>query len=98
MSIENPEQYLVPERLDEPYRFMIFTVEESVAVFAPILIGYTFDLWMQGLVLGLFLFWGLRKARNGDADALNFVKYWVFPDYAAGLRYTPSSSLRTFYS
>lgn len=98
MSVENPEQYLVPERLDEPYRFMIFTMEEAVSVFAPMLIGYTFDFWMQGLFLGCLLFMGLRKLRNTHADYLNYCKYWVFPDYAAGLRFTPSSSIRTFYS
>ncbi|MCG9658653.1 type IV conjugative transfer system protein TraL [Vibrio mediterranei] len=98
MSVENPEQYLVPERLDEPYRFMIFTPEEAVAVFAPALIGYTFDLWMQGLGLGVLLFLGLRKLRGGNEDFLNYCKYWVFPDYASGLKYTPSSTIRTFYS
>lgn len=98
MSIENPEQYLVPERLDEPYRFMIFTIEEAVSFFAPILLGYTFDLAWQGVCAGVFLFWSIRKLRSGDADALNYAKYWIFPDYAAGLRRTPSSSIRTFYS
>jgi conjugal transfer pilus assembly protein TraL len=98
MAIENPEQYLVPERLDEPYRFMIFTVEEGVSVFSPIMIGYTFDMWIQGMFLGGLLFWGLRKVRNGDADFLTYSKYWLFPDYAAGLRYTPSSCIRSFYS
>lgn len=98
MSVENIEQYLVPERLDEPYRFMIFTSEEAVAVFAPMLIGYTFDFWIQGLFVGLLLFYMLKKLRSTHADFLNFCKYWLFPDYAAGLKYTPSSSIRSFYS
>lgn len=98
MSVENPEQYLIPERLDEPYRFMIFTTEESVAMFAPVLIGYSFDFWIQGLFLGFVLFLGLRKLRNGDADFLAFCKYWLFPSTVTGLKYTPSSTIRTFYS
>ncbi|MBV7300266.1 type IV conjugative transfer system protein TraL [Enterovibrio paralichthyis] len=98
MSVENPEQYLVPERLDEPYRFMIFTVEEAVMVFAPTMIGYTFDLWLQGLFLGLCLFFGLRKIRQGNDDYLIYSKYWIFPNVTSGMRYTPRSYLRTFYS
>lgn len=98
MSVEDPSRYMVPAHLDEPYRFMIFTVEEAVMFFAPSLVGYTFDMFSQGLILGAALYLFLRKVRGGDEDYFLFLKYWIFPESATGFRYTPPSYIRTWYS
>ncbi|MDX7800276.1 type IV conjugative transfer system protein TraL [Aeromonas caviae] len=92
------EMYLVPERLDDPFKILIFTTQELGLLLAPILVGWNAGQFILGIAVGFMFYLVFRKAQKGDPDFLSHVKYWIFPKFVSGLRYLPDSAIRLYYS
>ena len=71
----------VPQYLDEPFRLILWTVDELFILFIPVLLGLFFwnsPLW--GLTIGslLLLFIKKLKAEQGHFFIYGFI-YWYLP-------------------
>jgi conjugal transfer pilus assembly protein TraL len=85
----------IPQYLDEPERFFIFTPDELVIVVVPLLLGTVLANFVVGLVIGLALFFALRKLKQGGGlHRLLWVGYWFLPTDVLRLKATPASHLR----
>ncbi len=96
--MENIEKYLVPERLDDPFKILIFTTQELGLVLSPILIGWNADQFVAGLFFGILFFLAFRKMQKGDPNFLIHSKYWIFPSFVFKARFLPDAAIRVFYS
>ena len=95
--MENPQKYKTPQFLNEPYRLIIFTLDE---VFVAVLTMYIFGA-VCGFILGamaltsVLLF--LMKRMKGNEGAYFYLRifYWFF-SVSPKLRATPPSWIRAF--
>lgn len=85
----------IPQYLDEPERFFIFTPDELLTLVVPlalvtVLVNFAVALAVAGA--GLF---ALRKLKQGGGlHRLLWVLYWHAPADVLGLKGSPSSHLR----
>ena len=85
----------IPQFLDEPERFLIFTPDELVAVVAPLALCTVFINFAIGLVMAVAAFAGLRKLkRGGGLHRLLWRLYWHLPADVLRLRASPPTHLR----
>ena len=85
----------IPQYLDEPERFFIFTPDELISVVAPLAIGTVVFNFAIGLVVALAVFLGLRKAKQGGGlHRLLWLAYWRLPGHLLRLKGSPPSHLR----
>lgn len=90
-------QFWIPQYLDEPERFLFFTMDEALVLFAPVGFGIFANHFMLGLVLGIAGLFGYRKLKGTHGKSvMHFAKYWYFPASMSSLRCTPPSFIR-FY-
>ena len=90
-------RHTIPRRLDDPERWMFWTVDEAAALMGPALLGLAANHFVPGLIAGvggwLLL---LRVKRGGGANIARYALYWFLPDFALRLKGTPASHLRRF--
>lgn len=95
--MEDPKKYKTPQFLNEPYRLIIFTIDEViVAVLTMYVIGGVCGFIVSSLFLtGLFLF--LMKRMKGNEGHYFYIHlfYWYF-SLSPKLRSTPPSWVRDF--
>lgn len=85
----------IPQYLDEPERFLIFTPDELVAVVAPLALCTVLLNFAVGLVCALAAFFGLRKLKQGGGlHRLLWTLYWHAPTDVLRLKGSPPSHLR----
>lgn len=85
----------IPQYLDEPERFLVFTPDELIGVVVPLAIGTIVANFAYGLVGGLLVFFGLRKLKQGGGlNRLLWIGYWHLPADVTRLKATPPSHLR----
>ena len=90
-------KHAVPARLDDPERWLFWTLDEAAALLAPALLGLAANAFVTGLVAGLGGWAALRRAkRGGGADTALCALYWFLPGFALGLKAAPPSHLRRF--
>jgi len=83
------------QHLDEPERYFIFTVDELVAVVAPLAVLTLVMNFVVGLVAGAGAFWLLRRLKKGGSlSRLVWAAYWLLPSQTFGLKRTPPSDQR----
>lgn len=90
------EAYMIPRRLDEPERWMFWTVDEALIMLAPSVFGMMAGFLAIGAGIGLAGFLALRRAKgNGQANLGLYALYWFFPNIF-GFKATPSSCVRRY--
>jgi len=95
--MSDADKYVIPSRLDDPERWLFWTLDEAAVLLGPAVLGLAANAFVTGLVAGLGAWALLRRAkRGGGADAAVSALYWFLPDFASGFRGVPPSHLRRF--
>jgi len=95
--MSDADKYVIPSRLDDPERWLFWTLDEAAVLLGPAVLGLAANAFVTGLVAGLGAWALLRRAkRGGGADVAVSVLYWFLPDFASGFRGAPPSHLRRF--
>ncbi len=90
-------KHAIPSRLDDPERWLFWTLDEAAALLGPALLGLAANAFLTGLLTGLAGWALLRRAkRGGGADVAICALYWFLPGFALGFRGAPASHLRRF--
>ena len=89
--------HAIPRRLDDPERWLFWTLDEAAALMGPAVLGLAANAFVTGLVAGLAGWWLLRRVkRGGGTNIAQYALYWFLPDFVLGLRATPPSHVRRF--
>ena len=90
-------RHAVPRRLDDPERWLFWTLDEAAALLGPAVLGLAANAFVTGLVTGLGAWWLLRRVkRGGGANIALYALYWFLPDFVLRLKATPPSHVRRF--
>ena len=90
-------RHAIPRRLDDPERWLFWTVDEAAVLLGPGLLGLAANAFVTGLVVGVGGWLLLRRIkRGGGAHVVHFALYWFLPDFALRLRATPPSHVRRY--
>ena len=90
-------RHAIPRRLDDPERWLFWTVDEAAVLMGPTLLGLAANQFVTGLVAGIGGWLALRRVkRGGGANIARYALYWFLPDFALRLKATPPSHLRRF--
>ena len=90
-------RHAIPRRLDDPERWLFWTMDEAAALMGPAVLGLAANAFVAGLVAGVGGWLLLRRIkRGGGANIAYYALYWFLPDFALQLRATPPSHLRRF--
>ena len=85
----------IPQHLDEPERYFIFTPDELIVVVVPLIVLTLVCNFVIGLVAAAICFWALRRLkRGGNLNRLLWNAYWLLPSSTFGLKKTPPSHER----
>ena len=85
----------IPQHLDEPERYFIFTPDELIVVVGPLVVLTIVTNFLIGLLVGAGAFWTLRRLkRGGSLNGLLRAAYWLLPSTTFGLKRTPPSDER----
>ena len=88
-------RHAIPRRLDDPERWLFWTLDEAAALLGPAVLGLAANRFVTGLVLGVCAWLALRRAkRGGGANIALHALYWFLPDFVLRLRAAPASHLR----
>jgi len=90
------EAFIIPRRLDEPERWMFWTVDEALTMLVPIVTGMMTSFLLIGTAVGISGFLLLRRLKgNGQANLGLYAIYWFFPNVFR-FKATPPSAIRRF--
>ena len=91
------ERHAIPRRLDDPERWLFWTVDEAAVLLGPALLGLAANAFVTGIVIG-FGGWQLlrRVKRGGGTNIALYALYWFMPDFVLLLKGTPPSHIRTW--
>ena len=85
----------IPQHLNEPERYFIFTPDELVVVVAPLIVLTLAANFLIGLMAGGAAFWALRRIKKGgNLNRVLWAAYWLLPSKTFGLKATPASDAR----
>ena len=85
----------VPRRLDDPERWLFWTLDEAAALLGPAVLGLAANRFVMGLVAGVAAWMLLRRVkRGGGANIALYALYWFLPGFVLGLKATPPSHVR----
>ncbi len=85
----------IPQNLNEPERYFIFTMDELIVCIGPMLVLMLAVNFVVGLLAGLGCFMALRKIKKGGSIyRLLWSLYWIFPTEIFTLKQTPRSDER----
>ena len=90
-------RYEIPGRLDDPERWLFWTVDEAAVLLGPALLGLAANAFVTGIVVG-FGSWQLlrRIKRGGGTNIALYAMYWFLPDFFLRLKGTPPSHIRRY--
>ncbi len=90
-------RHTIPRRLDDPERWLFWTVDEAAALMGPALLGLAANQFVPGLIAGLSGWMLLRRIkRGGGANIAQYALYWFLPDFVLRLKRTPPSHVRRY--
>lgn len=85
----------IPQYLDEPERYFIFTPDELGVVILPLGVLTVMANFLVGLVAAVVAFTIFRKFKKGQGlHRLLLMAYWVLPSDILKFKATPPSHLR----
>ena len=95
--MNDTERFAVPGRLDDPERWLFWTLDEAAVLLGPAVLGLAANAFTAGLVIGVGGWLALRRVkRGGSANLALHAIYWFLPGFVLRLRGTPESHLRRF--
>ena len=90
-------RHAIPRRLDDPERWLFWTLDEAAALLGPAVLGLAANRFVAGLVAGVAAWLLLRRVkRGGGANIAVYALYWFLPGFVLRLRGTPPSHVRRF--
>ena len=91
-------RHTIPRRLDDPERWLFWTVDEAAALMGPALLGLAANQFVPGLIAGVGGWLLLRRVkRGGGANIARYALYWFLPDFVLRLKGTPPSHVRRYF-
>lgn len=96
MSVDY-DQHIILHHLDDPLRFLHWTLDEAASITGPIFFGFGVDSPTYGLIAAGLCYWSLKtlKKRCG-LESLKHAVYWYLPKNQTKLPHTPPSYIREF--
>ena len=89
--------HAIPRRLDDPERWLFWTLDEAAVLMGPALLGLAANHFVPGLAAGVGGWLVLRRVkRGGGANIARQALYWYLPDFVLGLKATPASHIRRY--
>ena len=89
--------WAIPRRLDDPERWLFWTLDEAAALLGPAVLGLAANAFVTGLVAGVCAWLALRRVkRGGGANIALYTLYWFLPGFVLRLKGTPASHIRRF--
>ena len=90
------EAYMIPRHLDEPERWMFWTIDEALVMMGPAATGLMTGFLLYGTIIGVCGFLVMRRLKgNGQANIGLFALYWFLPN-VFNFKATPHSDVRRF--
>lgn len=75
------QSHILLNHLDKPSRFLFFTLDEFIALAAPIFTGMVAQWALLGLITGVGLYWLLRVFKKQfPGGNLRKIFYWYLPN------------------
>ncbi len=72
-------KYYIPKYLDEPFRLIIFTVDEFLVTFVPLVLVCVFVNEVIGIASGVIAYWAYIKYKRREASAyMKRIVYWMY--------------------
>jgi conjugal transfer pilus assembly protein TraL len=91
------DDFYIPQYLDEPDRFLFFTMDEAIALIGPMFVCWMLNFILTGLVLGPAFLMLLRKLKGSEqSNIARYAMYWYLPAEVSRLEATPPSHVRQF--
>ena len=91
------ERYAIPARLDDPERWLFWTLDEAAVLMGPAMLGLAANAFVMGLAVGAGGYLALRRIkRGGRAGLLMHAAYWFLPGTVLRLQGAPPSHRRRF--
>ena len=91
------ERFAIPSRLDDPERWLFWTMDEAAVLMGPAMLGLAANAFVTGLGIGVGGWLVLRRVkRGGRTGLLMHAAYWFLPGAALRLQGAPASHLRRF--
>lgn len=95
--MENPQKYKTPQFLNEPYRLIIFTIDEViVAVLTLYIFGAVCGFIVTSLVLTSFFLYLMRRMKGNEGVYFYVHLFYWFFSLSPKLRATPPSWIREY--
>ncbi|HRD70433.1 MAG TPA: type IV conjugative transfer system protein TraL [Legionella sp.] len=95
--MENPQKYKTPQYIDEPYRLILFTLDEVfVAVLTVYLIGFVCGFVLMSLVVTALLIFLMKRIKGNEGPSFYVHLFYWFFSISPKLRATPPSWIREF--
>ena len=90
-------RHTIPRRLDDPERWLFWTLDEAAALLGPAVLGLAANRFVVGLVAGVGAWMLLRRAkRGGGTNIALYALYWFLPGFVLNLKATPPSHVRRY--
>ena len=91
------ERFAIPARLDDPERWLFWTLDEAAVLMGPAMLGLAANAFVAGLGIGVGGWLALRRIKRGGRSGLLMqAVYWFLPGAVLRLQGAPSSHLRRF--
>ncbi len=95
--MNDAERHGIPRRLDDPERWLFWTLDEAGVLLGPAVLGLAANAFVAGLTAGLGAWWLLRRVkRGGGANIALHALYWFLPDFVLRLKAAPPSHVRRY--
>lgn len=91
-------KYQIPKHLDDPPRWLFWTIDEAAALLAPFILGILiFNQTLLGFMTGIITMILLKRLKgNEGSNYLLRLVYWYLPSELLNLKATPSSHIRHY--
>lgn len=92
------EKYCVPTHLDDPPRWLFWTIDEAAALLAPLVLGILlFNQTLFGFMTGIIAMVLVKKLKGSEGhNYLLRLVYWHLPSQLLNLKDTPPSYIREY--
>lgn len=89
------DKYHIPQHLDEPFKLILWTTDELIALSFPFLFfTFVLNMTIMGFITGIILLFALKKIKGEQGHFFIYnIMYWYFPAIIH-FRKTPRSYLR----
>ena len=95
--MNDTERFAIPSRLDDPERWLFWTMDEAAVLMGPAMLGLAANAFVSGLVIGIGGWLVLRRIkRGGRGGIVMHAVYWFLPGAVLRLQGAPGSHRRRF--